>query len=75
MEAVIKLPNVEAVQNFVRTAEKNECDVLVSKEGYKFMIDGTSIMGMMAVVGANIIVRCMSVAPEFIRIIETYKIV
>ena len=45
METVIKLPDVEAVQNFVKVATETDCDVLVSKEGYKYIIDGTSILG------------------------------
>ena len=47
METVIKLPDVEAVQNFVKVATETDCDVLVSKEGYKYIIDGTSILGML----------------------------
>lgn len=49
METVIKLPDVEAVQNFVKVATETDCDVLVSKEGYKYIIDGTSILGMLNV--------------------------
>ena len=59
METVIKLPDVEAVQNFVKVATETDCDVLVSKEGYKYIIDGTSILGMLNVVGARIIVKCL----------------
>ena len=29
METVIKLPDVEAVQNFVKVATETDCDVLV----------------------------------------------
>ena len=65
METVIKLPDVEAVQNFVKVATETDCDVLVSKEGYKYIIDGTSILGMLNVVGARIIVKCLAANKGF----------
>ena len=46
MNETIKLPNLEAVQEFVENAEATGESVLVSKEGFKYQIDGTSIMSM-----------------------------
>ena len=53
MSKTIKLPNHEAVQEFVKNAEATGDSVIVSKEGFKYQIDGTSIMGMLTVMGEN----------------------
>ena len=74
METVIKLPDVEAVQNFVKVATETDCDVLVSKEGYKYIIDGTSILGMLNVVGARIIVKCLAANTGFKNMLEQYNV-
>ena len=73
METVIKLPDVEAVQNFVKVATETDCDVLVSKEGYKYIIDGTSIL-MLNVVGARIIVKCLANNTGFKNMLEQYNV-
>lgn len=74
METTIKLPDIEAVQNFVKAASETNCDVLVSKEGYKYMIDGTSILGMLTVVGSRIIVKCMTATASFKNLVERYNV-
>lgn len=74
METVIKLPDVEAVQNFVKVATETDCDVLVSKEGYKYIIHGTSILGMLNVVGARIIVKCLAANKGFKNMLEQYNV-
>ena len=44
MNEIIKLPNLEAVQEFVKNAEATGESVLVSKEGFKYQIDGMYLM-------------------------------
>lgn len=38
MNEIIKLPNIKAVQEFVKNAEETGESVLVSKEGFKYQI-------------------------------------
>lgn len=47
MSKIIKLPNLEAVKEFVKNAEELGESVLVSKVGFKYQIDGASIMCFM----------------------------
>ena len=59
MSEIIKLPNLEAVQEFVKNAEATGENVIVSKVGFKYQVDGASFLGMMAVMGEIIKVDCM----------------
>lgn len=74
MERIINLPNAEAIREFVDVAGKNEDAVLVAKEGYKFQIDGASILGMMAVIGQNIKVSFLGSNDRFNGILERYSV-
>jgi len=57
MENLILLPDVEAVRAFVHESDASNETVLVSKEGYNLIIDGSSILGMMSVIGSKLKVR------------------
>ena len=74
MSEIIKLPNLEAVQEFVKNAEATGESVLVSKEGFKFQIDGASIMGMIAVMGERIKVEYMGESMRFREVLKKYCI-
>lgn len=74
MNEIIKLPNLEAVQEFVQNAEETGQSVLVSKEGFKNQIDGTSIVGMVGVVGERINVEYITESVRFKEMIKKYKI-
>ena len=74
MNEIIKLPNLEAVQEFVQNAEETGQSVLVSKEGFKNQIDGTSIVGMVGVVGERINVEYITESGRFKEMIKKYKI-
>lgn len=74
MEKTINLPNIEAISEFVKGARESGDLVLVSKEGFKFQIDGESILGMMAVVGENIKVKCFGNADCLGSIFERYSV-
>lgn len=74
MEKVINLPNVDAITEFVNKARETGDTVLVSKEGYNYQIDGASILGMMAVIGANIRVKCLGNSESFTKLFERYAI-
>lgn len=74
MSEIIKLPNLEAVQEFVKSAETTGESVLVSKEGFKYQIDGTSIMGMICVMGERLKVEYMSESMRFKEMLKKYCI-
>ena len=74
MDETIKLPNLEAVQEFVKNAEATGESVLVSKEGFKYQIDGTSIMGMICVMGERLKVEYMSESMRFKEMLKKYCI-
>ena len=74
MDETIKLPNLEAVQEFVKNAEATGESVLVSKEGFGYQVDGTSIMGMLAVMGERIKVNYISDSIRFKEMLKKYYI-
>lgn len=74
MSKIIKLPNLEAVKEFVKNAEELGESVLVSKVGFKYQIDGASIMGMIAVMGEKIKVDYMDESGKFLEILKKYNI-
>lgn len=72
MSEIIKLPNLEAVQEFVKNAEATGENVIVSKVGFKYQVDGSSIMGMMAVMGEIIKVDCVGESAGFNEVLKKY---
>lgn len=72
MSEIIKLPNLEAVQEFVKNAEATGENVLVSKVGFKYQVDGASFLGMMAVMGEIIKVECMGESARFNEVLKKY---
>lgn len=74
MERIINLPSVDAINEFVKSAGESSEMVLVSKEGYKFQIDGASLLGMMTLLGENIIVKCMGSADGLAGIFARYSV-
>lgn len=74
MNEIIKLPNLEAVQDFVKNAEATGESVLVSKVGFKYQIDGASIIGMLAVMGEKIKVEYMSESMNFKEMLKKYYV-
>ena len=74
MNEIIKLPNIEAVQDFVKNAEETGESVLVSKEGFKYQIDGASIMAMISLVGEKLKVEYMSESDSFNNMLKKYTV-
>ena len=74
MNEIIKLPNLEAVQEFVKNAEATGESVLVSKEGFKYQIDGTSIIGMIYVMGERLKVEYRSESMRFKEMLKKYYV-
>lgn len=74
MNIIIKLPDLEAVQEFVKNAEATGDSILVSKEGFGYQVDGTSIMGMLAVMGERIKVNYISDSIRFKEMLKKYYI-
>ena len=74
MNETIKLPNLEAVQEFVKNAEATGDSILVSKDGFKYQIDGTSIMSMIYVIGERIKVEHMSESMRFKQMLAKYHV-
>jgi hypothetical protein len=75
MNKTIQLPNVEAVQEFVNVAEATGESILVSKEGFRYQVDGASIMGMLAVMGERLRVEYVSESRRFRDMLEKYRAV
>lgn len=73
MEKKIILPNIEAVKKFVRESEGLNEQVIVSKEGFNFQIDGASILGMMNVIGERLNVHFGIGNPNFLRLLEQFQ--
>jgi hypothetical protein len=72
MNKIIKLPDVESVQEFVNVAEATGESILVSKEGFKYQVDGASIMGMIAVMGERLKVEYRSESHRLNEMLEKY---
>lgn len=75
MKQLIMLPDIESVNCFVHNSELCEEAVLVSKEGYKFEIDGSSIIGMMSLIGSKLMVNYNGKSKNLLSIIEKYRVV
>ena len=60
-------------KNFVRESEGCDDTVLVSKEGFNYQIDGSSLLGMMQVIGANLIVKYYGHSNHFLNMLERYQ--
>lgn len=73
MEKKIILPNIEAVKKFVRESEGLNEQVIVSKEGFNFQIDGASILGMMNVIGERLNVHFGIGSANFLRLLEQFQ--
>lgn len=74
MNIRLKITNPDGIQDFVRAAEHNTSNVLVSKEGFRNVFDGASIVAMMYLISSNIIVKCESCTSELKRIFEKYAV-
>jgi hypothetical protein len=72
MHKIIKLPDVEAVQEFVNVAEATGESILVSKDGFKYQVDGASIMGMFSVMGERLKVEYMSDSHRLHEMLDKY---
>lgn len=46
MKFCVDLNKVEDVKNFVKKAEKYDCDIIVRSQDRVFAVDGTSIIGL-----------------------------
>ena len=73
MEKRIYLPNFEAVRHFVRESEACDDTVMVAKEGFKYQIDGASRLGMLNVIGSNLIVKYSGNSNHFLRVLDQYQ--
>ncbi len=74
MKRYIRLPDVEAVKEFVRTVDMSKSDVLVSKAGYSYQIDGSSIIGMMVFAGEVVLAETGDCTEEMLKVIDKYTI-
>ena len=74
MNEIIELPNIVALQDFVKNAEETGESVLVSKEGFKYQIDGASIMAMIALVGEKLKDEYMSESDSFNNMLKKYTV-
>lgn len=73
MENKILLPSIDATQEFVNECAASEDTVLVSREGFKYQIDGASLLGMMHVVGVTLLVKYYGESLKLKGLIEKYS--
>ena len=74
MEKLINLPTIDAITEFVHGADESGDTVLVSKDGFRVQIDGSSLLGMMSVIGSDIRVKCLGTSERLRSIIDRYSI-
>lgn len=73
MEHSILLPDVDAVKRFVYESSACNSTVLVSKEGFNYMLDGSSIIGMMNMIGAKLRVKYYGDSLGLLGLINQYS--
>lgn len=57
MKRVIKLPDAEAIEEFVNCSRKSNKYINVSKQNFNYQVDAASMLGMMTLLGTTIIVE------------------
>lgn len=72
MQEKIMLPTVQSVLEFVRASSAAEESILVTNERKGVSIDGTSLLGMMNVVGFQLKVHYNNNSSIFTRVLERY---
>lgn len=74
MNIRLNISDPNGMKKFVQAAESNDSNVLVSKEGFRNVFDGASIMSMMYLLSTNIIVKCESCSNELKQIMDSYMV-
>ena len=74
MNIRLNISDPNGMKKFVQAAESNDSSVLVSKEGFRNVFDGASIMSMMYLLSTNIIVNCESCSNALKQIMDSYMV-
>ncbi len=74
MERRINLTDIEAVKAFMKACEESKGKIMVTKEGYRYLVDGESLLGMMSMMGKNILVDFGEDESGFADIINEYEV-
>ena len=74
MERVIKLPDAEAIKEFVKCSRKSNKYINVSKQNFNYQVDAASILGMMTLLGTTIIVEYADSTDELNYVLSKYAV-
>lgn len=66
------LPTIQSVLEFVRASSATEDSIVVTNEGRGVQIDGASLLGMLNVVGFQLLVHYNNSSSRFTRVLERY---
>ena len=74
MERVIKLPDAEAIKEFVNCSRKSNTYIDVSKQNFNYHVDAASMLGMMTLLGMAIIVEYADSTDELNYVLSKYAV-
>lgn len=74
MKIKLNINDLEGMKKFVHASEYNDSTVLVSKEGFKNVFDGSSLLAMLWLVSSDIVVSCETCSKELQQVFELYTI-
>ena len=74
MERVIKLPDSEAIKEFVNCSRKSNKYIDVSKQNFNYHVDAASMLGMMTLLGMTIIVEYADSTDELNYVLSKYAV-
>ena len=74
MKRVIKLPDAEAIKEFVNCSRKSNKYIDVSKQNFNYHVDAASMLGMMTLHGLTIIVEYADSTDELNYVLSKYAV-
>ena len=74
MKGVIRLPDGEAMEEFVSCSRKSNKYINVSKQNFNYQVDAASMLGMMTLLGTAIIVEYADSTDELSYVLSKYAV-
>ena len=74
MKRVIKLPDSEAIEEFVNCSRKSNKYINVLKQNFNYQVDAASMLGMMTLLGTTIIVEYADSTDELNYVLAKYAV-
>lgn len=71
---VFVLSSTEEVKEFVGCVERLDFPVMISREGYTFQVDGSSIIGVMSLIGTRVVIDYDGESEELNSLIDKFCI-